>query len=81
MFAFVDLQRSPRYPPQPAGRGRRSTSSTLDLDIAADRGLEKAVEESNRRSQQRAARPAGGGAAEIVSIREALAAHLDGAPD
>jgi hypothetical protein len=26
------------YPPQPAGRGRRSTSSTLDLDIAAGRG-------------------------------------------
>ena len=54
----------------------------LDLDTAAGRGLEEAVDQSTQIGAVNSAlrgQPAEAVAAAIVSIREALAAHLDGA--
>lgn len=54
----------------------------LDLDIAAGRGLEEAVDQSTQIGVVSSAlrgQPAAAVAAAILSIREALAAHLDGA--
>lgn len=78
----VRLRRSATRLPSPhrhrtAGRRRGSTTSDLDLDIATGRGLEEAVvqfDPSWLRGQ-----PAEVGAAAIESVREALAALLDGA--
>ena len=82
MFAFADPERISEILTAAGWAAPRLEKLDLDLDIAVGRGLEEAVDQSTkiRRRQQLAAQPAGGiVTAAIASVREALAAHLDGA--
>jgi SAM-dependent methyltransferase len=82
MFAFADPQRVSEVLTAAGWAPPRLDKLDLDLDIAAGRGLEEAVVQSTQigavhswlRNQ-----PAEVVAAATASLREALAAHLDGA--
>ncbi len=82
MFAFADPQRVSEVLTAAGWAPPRLDKLDLDLDIAAGRGLEEAVVQSSQigavnswlRNQ-----PAEIVSAAIASLREALAAHLDGA--
>ena len=82
MFAFADPQRVSEILTAAGWAAPRLDKLDLDLDIAAGRGLEEAVVQSTQigavhswlRNQ-----PAEVVSAAIASLREALAAHLDGA--
>ena len=82
MFAFADPERVSEVLTAAGWAAPRLEKLDLDLDIAAGRGLEEAVDQSTKigainswlRNQ-----PAEVVAAAIASVREALAAHLDGA--
>jgi hypothetical protein len=82
MFAFADPQRVFQVLTAAGWALPRLDELDLDLDIAAGRGLEEAVDQSTQIGAISSAlrgQPAEAIAAAIVSIREALAAHLDGA--
>ncbi len=82
MFAFSDPQRVSEVLTAAGWAAPRLDKLDLDLDIAAGRGLEEALVQSTQigavnswlRNQ-----PAEVVSAAIASLREALAAHLDGA--
>jgi SAM-dependent methyltransferase len=82
MFAFADPERISEILTAAGWAAPRLEKLDLDLDIAAGRGLEEAVDQSTKigavnswlRNQ-----PAEVVSAAIASVREALAAHLDGA--
>ena len=82
MFAFAHPQRLSEVLTAAGWAPPRLDKLDLDLDIAAGRGLEEAVVQSTQigavnswlRNQ-----PAEIFSAAIASLREALAAHLDGA--
>jgi hypothetical protein len=82
MFAFADPRRVSEVLTEAGWAPPRLDKLDLDLDIAAGRGLEAAVVQSTQigavnswlRNQ-----PAEVFSAAIASLREALAAHLDGA--
>jgi SAM-dependent methyltransferase len=82
MFAFADPERISEILTAAGWAAPRLEKLDLDLDIAAGRGLEEAVDQSTKigavnswlRNQS-----AEVVAAAIASVREALAAHLDGA--
>ena len=80
MFAFADSQRVFQVLTAAGWAPPRLDKLDLDLDIAAGRGLEEAVDQSTQIGAVNSAlrgQPAETVAAAIVSIREALAAHLD----
>jgi len=82
MFAFADPRRVSGALTAAGWAPPRLDRLDLDLDIAAGRGLEGAVAQSTQIGAVSSAlrgQPAGAVAAAIGSIREALAAHLDGA--
>jgi SAM-dependent methyltransferase len=82
MFAFADPQRVFQVLTAAGWAPPRLDKLDLDLDIAAGRGLEEAVDQSTQIGAVNSAlrgQPAEAVAAAIVSIREALAAQLDGA--
>jgi SAM-dependent methyltransferase len=82
MFAFADPQRVFQVLTAAGWAPPRLDKLDRDLDIAAGRGLEEAVDQSTQIGAVSSAlrgQPAEAVAAAIVSIREALAAHLDGA--
>jgi hypothetical protein len=82
MFAFADPQRIAEVLTAAGWAPPRIVELDLALDIAAGRGLEEAVVQSTQigavnswlRNQ-----PAEVSSAAVVSLREALAAHRDGA--
>ena len=82
MFAFADPQHVSRLLAAAGWAAARLDKLDLDLDIAAGRGLDAAVEQSVEIGAVSSAlrdQPADAAAAAIVSVREALSAHLDGA--
>ena len=82
MFAFADPQRVCQVLTAAGWAAPRLDKLDLDLDIAAGRGLEAAVDQSSQIGVVKSAlrgQPAEAVAAAIASIRETLAAHLDGA--
>ena len=82
MFAFADPQRVSEVLTAAGWAPPRLDKLDLDLDIAAGRGLEEAVVQSTQIgavSSWLRGQPAEVVAAAIASLREALAAHLDGA--
>ena len=82
MFAFADPQRVTQILTAAGWAPPRLDKLDLGLDIAAGRGLEDAVDQSSMTFAVGSAlrdQPAEVAAAAIASIREALAAHLDGA--
>jgi SAM-dependent methyltransferase len=82
MFAFADPRRVTQILTAAGWSPPRLDKLDLGLDIAAGRGLEDAVDQSSKIGAVGSAlrdQPAEAVAAAIVSIREALAAHLDGA--
>jgi SAM-dependent methyltransferase len=82
MFAFADPQRVSRVLTAAGWAPPRLEKLDLDLDIAAGRGLEEAVVQSAEVGAVNSwlrGQPAEVVAAAVASIREALAAHLDGA--
>ena len=81
MFAFADPQRISQVLTEAGWASPRLDKLDLDLDIAAGRGLEEAVVQSTQIGAVNSwlrGQPAEVVAAAIASIREALAAHLDG---
>jgi len=82
MFAFADRQRVFQVLTAAGWAPPRIDKLDLDLDIAAGRGLEEAVDQSAQIGAVSSAlrgQPAEAVAVAVASIREALAAHLDGA--
>lgn len=82
MFAFADPQRVADVLTGAGWAPPRLDELDLDLDIAAGRGLEEAVEQSTQIGAVSSAlrdQPAETVAAAVASIREVLAAHLHGA--
>jgi hypothetical protein len=82
MFAFADPQRISEVLTTAGWAPPRLDKLDLDLDIAAGHGLEEAVDQSTQIGAVNSAlrgQPAEAIAAAIVSIRDALAAHLEGA--
>ena len=82
MFAFADPRRVVQVLTAAGWAPPRLDKLNLDLDIAAGRGLEEAVDQSTQVGAVKSAlrgQSSEAVAAAIVSIREALAAHLDGA--
>jgi hypothetical protein len=82
MFAFADPQRVSQVLTAAGWAPPRLDKLDLDLDIAAGRGLEEAVVQSTQIGAVNSwlrGQPAEVVAAAVASIREALAAHLDGA--
>jgi len=82
MFAFADRQRVFQVLTAAGWAPPRIDKLDLDLDIAAGRGLEEAVDQSAQIGAVSSAlrgQPAEAVAIAVASIREALAAHLDGA--
>ena len=82
MFAFADPQRVSEVLTAAGWASPRLDKLDLDLDIAAGRGLEEAVVQSTQIGAVNSwlrGQPAEVVTAAITSIREALAAHLDGA--
>jgi hypothetical protein len=81
MFAFADPERVSQVLAAAGWAPPRFETLDIDLDIAAGRGLEEAVEQSTRigavnswlRNQ-----PAEVVSAAVASLREALAPHADG---
>ena len=81
MFAFADPQHVSRVLVAAGWAAARLDKLDLDLDIAAGRGLDAAVEQSVEIGAVSSAlrdQPAAAVAAAIVSVREALSAHLHG---
>jgi SAM-dependent methyltransferase len=81
MFAFADPQRVSEVLTAAGWAPPRLDKLDLDLDIAAGRGLEQAVVQSTQIGAVNSwlrGQPAEVVAAATASIREALAAHLDG---
>jgi hypothetical protein len=82
MFAFADSQRISQVLTAAGWAPPRLDKLDLDLDIAAGRGLEEAVVQSTKIGAVNSwlrDQPAEIVAAAFASIREAFAAHLDGA--
>ena len=82
MFAFADPQRVSDVLTAAGWAPPRLDKLDLDLDIAAGRGLEEAVVQSTQIGAVNSwlrGQPAEIVTAAVASIREALAAHLDGA--
>jgi SAM-dependent methyltransferase len=82
MFAFAEPERVFQILTAAGWAPPRLDELDLDLDIAAGRGLEAAVAQSTQIGAVSSAlrgQPADAVAAAILSMREALAAHLDGA--
>jgi SAM-dependent methyltransferase len=82
MFAFADPQRVFQVLTTAGWAPPRLDKLDLDLDIAAGRGLEAAVHQSTQIGAVNSwlrGQPAEVVAAATASIRDALAAHLDGA--
>lgn len=82
MFAFADPKRVSEVLTAAGWAPPRLDKLDLDLDIAAGRGLEEAVVQSTQIGAVNSwlrGQPAEVVAAAIASVREALAAHLDGA--
>ena len=82
MFAFADPQRVFQVLTAAGWATPRLDKLDLDLDIAAGRGIEEAVVQSTQIGAVNSwlrGQPAEVVAAALASIREALAAHLDGA--
>jgi hypothetical protein len=70
-----------RFSARPAGRRRASRRLDIDLDIAAGRGLEEAVVQSNEIGAVNSwlgNQPAQVISAAVASLREALAPYADG---
>jgi len=81
MFAFADPQRVSQILTAARWAPPRLDALDLDLDIAAGHGLEEAVVQSTQIGAINSwlrGQPTGVVAAATTSIREALAAHLDG---
>ena len=81
MFAFADPQRVTQVLTTAGWASPRLDKLDLDLDIAAGRGLEAAVVQSTQIGAVNSwlrAQPAEVVSAATASIREALAAHVDG---
>ena len=81
MFAFADPERVSRVLSAAGWASPRLDRLDLDLDIAAGRGLEEAVAQSTQIGAVNSwlrGQPAELVAAATASVREALAAHLDG---
>ena len=82
MFAFADPERVAEVLTAAGWAPPRFDSLELDLDIAAGRGLEAAVDQSTQIGAVNSwlrGQPPEVVAAAIASIREALTVHLDGA--
>ncbi len=82
MFAFADAQRVSDVLTAAGWAPPRLDKLDLDLDIAAGRGLEEAVVQSTQIGVVNSwlrGQPAEVVTAAVASIREALAAHVDGA--
>jgi SAM-dependent methyltransferase len=82
MFAFADPRRVSQVLTAAGWAPPRLDKLDLDLDIAAGQGLEEAVVQSTQIGAVNSwlrGQPAEVVAAAIVSVREALAPHLDGA--
>src|SRR5258705_12192718 len=82
MFAFADPQRVSEVLTEAGWAPPRLDKLDLDLDIAAGRGLEEAVDQSTKIGAVNSwlrGQPAEVVSAAIASIREAFKAHLDGA--
>jgi hypothetical protein len=82
MFAFADPRRISEVLTKAGWAAPRLGKLDLDLDIAAGRGLEEAVVQSTQIGAVNSwlrGQPAEVVSAAIASLREALAAHLDGA--
>lgn len=82
MFAFADPQRVSDVLTAAGWAPPRLDKLDLDLDIAAGRGLEEAVVQSTQIGAVNSwlrGQPAEVVTAAVASIREALAAHVDGA--
>jgi hypothetical protein len=82
MFAFADPQRVSQVLTAAGWAPPRLDKLDLDLDIAVGHGLEEAVVQSTQIGAVNSwlrGQPTEVVAAAIVSIRESLAAHLDGA--
>jgi hypothetical protein len=82
MFAFADPQRVAEVLTAAGWTPPRLDRLDLDLDIAAGRGLEEAVAQSTQIGAVNSwlrGQPAETVAAATASLRQALAAYLDGA--
>ena len=82
MFAFSDPRRISEVLTKAGWAAPRLDKLDLDLDIAAGRGLEEAVVQWTQIGAVNSwlrRQPAEVVSAAIASLREALAAHLDGA--